>query len=238
MWGIPMQPRLLVVLFALFVCAHGATARADGGPPPTAQSDALTHYEYFVLGGCAPCVREIYLVATVPIPSIQAPLFPGVARASAVAQTTRPGEARFEVLRAYPEGVEGRQRFAMRLVLSVTAGGEGMLYPIGAGLLDEEEVPVLAAALARMARSPAPAPADASMQVMDREFHADSVRMGTVRAGKDSFAYVQVAQVDLGRFGIKQVWELPTMYLPAGDVAMLEHAVTQVNAKIRAIRGR
>ena len=48
-----MHLRLLVVLFALFVCAHGATARADGGPPPTAQSDALTHYEYFVLSRLA-----------------------------------------------------------------------------------------------------------------------------------------------------------------------------------------
>jgi hypothetical protein len=79
---------------------------------------------------------------------------------------------------------------------------------------------------------------DSSIQLVDMEFHADSVRMGTVRTGNDVFAYVQVAPADLPRFALKQVWELPTMYLPFKDIPTLERSVIQVNAKIRAIRGR
>jgi hypothetical protein len=178
------------------------------------------------------------LIGTVPVPSITAPVFPGVARASPAAATTRPGELRFELLRAYPAGLESRQRLAMRLVLGVSAGSEGALYPLGAGLLDEEDVPVLSDALARMGRSMSRAPDDASLQLVETEFHAGTVRMGVLRMGSDSFAYVQVAQSDLARFGLKQVWELPAMYLQARDIAALERSVMQASAKIRAIRGR
>jgi hypothetical protein len=211
---------------------------ADGSPPPASVSDALSHYEYFVLANCAPCVRELYFIGTLAVPSMNAPVFSGVPRSSPAPVTTRPGELRFEVLRAYPAGLESRQRFAMRVVLGVSAGSEGTLYPLGSGLLDEEEVPVLAEALSRMAKSMSRAPDDASLQVVDTEFHADTVRMGTVRTGNDVFAYVQVAQGDLPRFALKQVWELPTMYLPAKDITALQQTLTQVNAKIRALRGR
>jgi hypothetical protein len=34
------------------------------------------------------------------------------------------------------------------------------------------------------------------------------------------------------------VWELPAMYMPAKDIATLEQAVRQVNAKIQAFRAR
>ena len=61
--------------------------------------------------------------------------------------------------------------------------------------------------------------------------------MGTVRIGNDVLAYVQVAPADL-RFALKQVWELPTVYLPSKDLPTLEGSVMLVNAKIRAIRGR
>lgn len=219
-------------------CARAEVALADGAPPSVSASDTVSHFEYFVQVNCAPCVRELYLIGTVPVPEIKAPVFSGVARSNAAAATTRPGELRFELLRAYPAGLESRQRFAMRIVLGVLAGSEGTLYPLGAGVLDEDEVPVLADALSRMAKSISRAPDDASIQLVDTEFHADSVRMGTLRTGNEVFAYVQVAQGDLPRFGLKQVWELPAMYLPAKDIATLERTVMQVNAKIRAIRGR
>jgi len=229
---------LALVLFIALACARGGVAHADGSPPAPGVPDTLSHFEYFVLSGCAPCVREVHLVGTVPVPSINSPVFAGVPRASAAASTTRPGELRFEVLRAYPAGLESRQRLAMRVVLGVSAGTEGTLYPLGAGLLDEEEVPVLAEALSRMGKSIARRSDDASIQVVDTEFHADTVRMGTVRTGGDVFAYVQVAQGDLPRFGLKNVWELPAMYLPAQDLAALERMVTHVNARMRAIRAR
>jgi len=110
------------------------------------------------------------------------------------------------------------------------------LYPLGAGLLDEDEVPVLAAALAQMGKSVSAGGGDSSAQLVDTEFHADSVRMGTVGSGNDLIAYVQIAPAD-PLFALKQVWELPAMYLPAKDVSTLEHAVQQVNAKIQAFRG-
>ena len=90
----------------------------------------------------------------------------------------------------------------------------------------------------RAVKSTRPAADDSSLRLVDTEFHADSVRMGTVRTGTDVLAYVQVAPADLPRFALKQVWELPTMYLPSKDIPTLEHSVIQVSAKIRAIRGR
>jgi len=58
-----------------------------------------------------------------------------------------------------------------------------------------------------------------------------------VGSGNDLVAYVQIAPSD-PLFALKQVWELPSMYLPAKDISTLEHAVRQVNAKIQAFRGR
>jgi hypothetical protein len=144
---------------------------------------------------------------------------------------------RFELLRAYPIGQQSRQHMAMRVVLSVSAGSGATLYPLGAGLLDEDEVPVLAAALSQMGKLASAGGGDSSIQLVDTEFHANSVRMGTVGSGNDLLAYVQIAPAD-PLFALKQVWELPAMYLSARDLPALENAVMQVNAKIRALRGR
>jgi len=227
-----------VALLLAAAWARSPDARADGSPPPAGVAETVSHFEYFVLANCSPCVRELYLVGTVSAPAMNSPAFAGVGRASAAGATTRPGEMRFEVLRAYPAGQESRQRFAMRVVLGVSAGAEATLYPLGSGLLDEEEIPVLADALSRWSNTSFGAPGDASLQMVDAEFHADSVRMGALRTGNESFAYVQVAQGDTARFGMKQVWELPAMYLPARDMTLLEQAVQKVQAKIRALRGR
>jgi hypothetical protein len=224
------------VVFIGLLCAQSHVASADGSPALAPPSDTLTHFESFILTNCSPCVRELYAIATVPIPPIKAPAFSGLARANPAAPS-RAGEVRLEVLRAYPLGLESRQHLAMRVVLSVSAGSE--LYPLGAGLVDEDEVPVLAAALSQMSKSTPPRGDDSSIRLVDTEFHADSVRMGIVRTGDEVLAYVQIAPADLPRFALKQLWELPTtMYLPAKDIPTLEHSVVQVNAKIRAIRGR
>ena len=228
---------LALLVFIGLLCAQSNVANADGSPAAAPPSDTLTHFESFILTNCTPCVRELYSIATVPIPSVKAPAFSGLARVNA-ATTSRPGELRFELLRAYPVGLESREHFAMRVTLWVSVGSEGALYPLGAGLLDEDEVPVLAAALSQMSKSMRPGGDDSSIQLVDTEFHADSVRIGTVRTGNDLLAYVQVAPADLPRFALKQVWELPTMYLPSTDIPTLERSVIQVNAKIRAIRGR
>jgi hypothetical protein len=172
----------------------------------------------------------------VPFPSVKTPTFAGLAPANP-APNTRAGEMRLELLRAYPVGQPSRQHMAMSVVLSVSAGSGATLYPLGAGLLDEDEVPVLAAALAQIGKSVSAGSGDSSAQLVDTEFHADSVRMGTVGSGNDLVAYVQIAPSD-PLFSLKQVWELPAMYLPAKDISTLEHAVRQVNSKIQAFRGR
>ena len=228
---------LALVVFIGLVCVGSGTANADGSLTPPPPSDALTRFESFILTNCFPCVRESYYIATVPVYSIKAPTFPGVPTVR-TGTSTRAGEVRFELLRAYPVGLKSREHMAMRVALSVTTGPESQPYPIGAGLLDEDEVPVLASALSQIEKLSASGTGDSSMQLVDIEFHADSVRMGTVRTGSEVLAYVQVAPTDLPRFALKQVWELPTMFLPSKDIATLERTVKQVSAKIRAIRGR
>jgi hypothetical protein len=227
----------VLMLFVGLVCAGSGVANADGSPTPPPPSDVLTRFESFILTNCIPCVRESYYIATVPVPSIKAPTFPGVAPVG-TGTSTRAGELRFELLRAYPVGLSSREHMAMRVVLSVAAGAEGQLYPLGVGLLDEDEVPVLATALSQMGKWSASEINDSSMQFVDIEFHVDSVRMGTVRSGNQVLAYVQVAPTDFPRFALKQVWELPTMFLPSNDIPTLERTVRQVGAKIRAIRAR
>ena len=225
------------MLFVGLACLGSGSANADGSPTPPPLADALTRFESFILTSCIPCVRESYYIATVPVPSIKAPTFPGVATAR-TGTSTRAGELRFELLRAYPLGLKSREHMAMRVVLSVATGPEAQLYPIGAGLLDEDEVPVLATALSQIGQLSASGSADPSLQLVEMEFHVDSVRMGAVRSGNEVLAYVQVAPTELPRFALKQVWELPAMFLPSKDIPTLERTVKQVSAKIRAIRSQ
>ena len=231
------NPSLALVIFTAVLGVQSNVARADGSPTPALPTDTLTHFEYFVLTNCTPCVRESYSIATVPIPAMKTPNFSGIAPANPVT-TTRAGQLRLELLRAHPAGFESRQHLAMRVALTVTTGAEGAQYPVGAGLLDEDEVPALAAALSQMSKAASAAADDSSLRLVDTEFHADSVRMGTVRTGNEVFAYVQVAPPEMPRFALKQVWELPTIYFPSQDIGTLEHAVRQVSAKIRVIRAR
>jgi hypothetical protein len=222
--------------FVALLCMQSNVARATDVPSGPSVSPTMTQFESFILGRCIPCVREFFPIATVPIPSLKSPNFAGLAPANPAANT-RAGEMRLELVRAYPLGQQSRQHMAMRVVLSVSGGTGTMLYPLGAGLLDEDEVPVLAAALSQMGKALASAGDEASTPLVETEFHADTVRIGVVRTPSDSLAYVQIAPSD-PLFALKQVWELPAMYLPSQDLPALERAVLQVNAKIRALRGR
>jgi len=230
-------PKIALVAFIALVCAQSNVVSATNVPSgPASLPQALTQFEFFIQTNCTPCVREFYTIATLPFPSVKTPSFAGLAPANP-APNTRAGEMRLELLRAYPVGQQSRQHMAMRVVLSVSAGTGSTLYPLGAGLLDEDEVPVLAAALLQIGQSVSAGGADSSIQLVDTEFHAGSVRMGTVGSGNDLLAYVQIAPAD-PQFALKQVWELPAMYLPSKDIPTLERAVRQVNAKIQAFRGR
>src|SRR5690348_11711553 len=129
---------LALVVFIGLLCAQSDVANADGSPAPAPPSDTLTHFESFILTNCTPCVRELYSIATVPIPSIKAPAFSGIAPVNPTT-ATRAGELRLELLRAYPAGLESREHLAMRVVLSVSAGSEGPAFPRGEACLMEAE---------------------------------------------------------------------------------------------------
>jgi hypothetical protein len=224
-----------VAAAALSIIA-GGSAKADGVPAPGGNATAiLTHYEAFVLTNCTPCVRETYPVATVPVAATKAPDFPR--SAGMPATTTRAGEVAFELLRAYPLGRMNQQHLAMRIVLSVTTGLQGQTYSLGAALVDEADVAELAGVIADIAGATGSAAARSAAEVSDVEFHGDTLRLGVIRVRDVSAVYIQAwSSSDLPRLALKQVWEVPSLYLTLGDLTALRGAVEQVNGKIRQMR--
>jgi hypothetical protein len=207
---------------------------ADGVPIGTPGTiGTLTHYEAFVLTGCTPCVREIYPVVTIPIASVKAPTFP---RSAGVLEgPTRSGELEFSILRAYPAGHVARQQLALRIALSVVGGQQGQTFLLSQGLVDESDVPALAAALGEIAQATGSLKSPAEMS--DLEVHSDNVRIGIVRTTDQPLVYIQAwSSVDLPRLPLKQVWEVPSFFLPLGELPALERALDSVRGKIRQLR--
>jgi hypothetical protein len=231
--------RLVIAAALLGVAFLGAMderARADGvpiGSPGT--TGTLTHFEAFVLTSCTPCMRESYSAFTIPVAAIKAPEFP---RTTVVAAgMTRAGEVEFEVLRAYPAGHAARQQLAMRVALSVTTAVPGQSYLLAAGLVDESDVPAIAAALAELAHTADSVKSGAD--VSDLEVHGENLRIGIVRTHDEPLVYIQTwSSVDLPRLALKQVWEVPSLYLPLSDLSALQHGFAQVGDKIRQMRAR
>jgi len=240
-WRSTRVIRDIASLCMLVACAVLATAAvegnralADGVPVPSpGGTTILTHYDSFVLNNCFPCMRETYPVATLPVAATKAPDFPR--SAGMPATTTRAGEVAIELLRAYPLGRTDQQHFAMRVTLSVATGLQGQTYSLGTALVDEADVPQLAGVIAEMANATAAARPGAGMS--DLEFHGDTMRIGIVRLRDESVAYIQAwSSSDLPRLALKQVWEVPSLYLPVSDLAQLSHAVEQAGGKIRELR--
>lgn len=155
---------------------------------------------------------------------------------AAAAQTARQGEIGVEVLRAYPLGRPTRRSVAIRLTLSVVTGPSTETYSLGAGLLDEEEVADLGAAVGEMARvlraSPPP-----GQETVDVDFRGGSVRVGVMRLGAESIAYVQAG--DSAALALHQVWQAPaTLYLSVADLASLANGIRQSAVKIQALGAR
>jgi hypothetical protein len=228
--------RAAALLGVALLGAMGERARADGvpiGAPGT--TGTLTHYEAFVLTSCTPCMRESYSAFTLPVATTKAPEFP---RSAGVAPgMTRAGEVEFAVLRAYPPGHAAREQLAMRVTLSVTTGLQGQTYLLGAGLVDESDVPGIAAALAELAHAADSVKSGADMS--DLEVHGDNLRIGIVRTHDEPLVYIQAwSSVDLPRLALKQVWEVPGLYLPLSDLSALQRGLAQVGDKIRQMRAR
>lgn len=224
-----------IAVYALF--GEDGSARADGVPVGAPGATAsITHFEAFVLSSCTPCTREFYSILTIPVESRKAPTFP---RSAGVGEgMTRAGQVELGLLRAYPTGQAGRQQMAMRVSLSVTTGLQGgQTFLLGAGLLDETDVPGLAAMLTQLGSASPPAKPDA--EISDIEVHGDNLRIGIVRSHGEPLVYIQAwSSADLPRLALKQVWEVPSLYLPLGDLATLQRGVEQVSTKIRQLRAQ
>ena len=199
--------------------------------PQRTTDDTATRYERFVLGGCSPCVKELYAIATLPIAPPPVPVVP-----RAAAPTSRPGEILVEVLRAYPLGRPGRHALALRLTLSVATPPPGEPYRLGTGVLDEDELGALTTAIREMSDA-VKATSQPGGRALDVDFHGGSLRVGVTRIEAEMLGFVQVG--DIPMFTLRPVWQIPTtLYLSVADLASLSKAIGQASAKVQALRGR
>jgi len=214
---------VLTPLIAPGAHAHEGVRAADEPP---------TRFEHFLLSGCVPCVTESHRVATVPT---GAPKISGLPR-SGGAQPGRAGEIRVEALRAIQLGRPSRQLLALRLTLFVAVGAGGEFYRVAVGLVDEEGVPALSAAISEIARLAAAAPPDADIEHADASVREGSLRIGLLRLRGESVAYAQGG--DPSVLALRAVWDVPTtIYLPPDQLPNLAGAIGQAAAKIRQLRG-
>lgn len=221
--------RMTLALVLLAAAPAAANGRHDGG-----EAEPPTKFERLVVRGCVPCVRETYAVAAVAAP----PLKPAGFSPQLLNAMGRAGEARFEVLRGARGGRTGEQ-FAMRVELLLAGGGPTpVLFRLATGLLDEEHLAPLAAALAEMARTlERPADAADGPDTTELEYHAGSLRLGVLRTRGAAVAYVQAGDPDLLR-APSVADGLSALFWQPADLPALADAVNRVLARIRELRGK
>lgn len=208
--------------------AHGAEPAATAAPLPP------TLYERFIRFGCAPCVQDAHLVNAVPISPVKLPSLPGVMPGAQL--MPRQGEIRFEVMRASELGRETRQLLAVRLTLSAGMGtAAGMqFFPSGFGIVDAEDAADLLHAV-RQIVSAAKAPQTSGADMTTIDYHKGSVRVGLLRIGGETIAYVQVGDIPL--LAERPVWQVPTtVFIGLGELPALVPVLTEVVTKIRGMR--
>ncbi len=150
-------------------------------------------------------------------------------------QVTRPGEIGVDVVRAYQLGRPSRQRLALRVTLSVATGGAGDMYRLGAGWVDDEDIPTLADAMVEISKA-LPATLGAGDESAEAEFHAGSLRVGVIRFRSETTAYVQSG--DVPALVLRPVWEVPTtVYLATTQWPALASLVSQGAARAQKLRG-
>jgi hypothetical protein len=220
-------------LLLSLVLAGAGLAHGNGPHGPETGQEPVTRFERFLLTSCLPCVSTSSLVATVPIAPLRLSGFPPPV-ASAMA---RGGELRLEVVRAHPLGRASQQFLAARATLSVAAGG-GQFYRFGTGLVDEEELAALAAAVSEMATfATSAAPPEDQADTTEMEFHTATLRVGVMRTQATVVAYVQSAR-DIHALAPTAPWETQSvLFLGPGDLPTLRQAIDQVAARIKTLRG-
>jgi hypothetical protein len=217
----------IAVLAALVSAGH--TAYGNGVRGQLGADDPPTRFERFLLHDCSPCVREAHAVGVMAAPSLR---LGGLARMTG--QATRPGEISVDVVRAYPLGRPSRQRLALRVTLSVVTGGAGDVYKMGTALVDDEDLPALADAIAEIGKA-LPALLAAGDESAEAGFHAGSLRVGVARLRGESAAYLQSG--DVATLALRPVWEAPsTVYLAVAQWPALGSLVAQAAARAQKLR--
>lgn len=213
----------------LALALSGAAADGrHGGPSPSEPAIRFERVE------CQLCIQESYAVGTVSAPPLRLSGFaPPVTSAM-----TRTGEVRAEVLRGYRPGQVGEQ-FALRINLIILSGSPSpTTYRFASGLVDEDHLAVMAAALAELARAletlrSGPRPADSA----EIHFQAGSIRFGGLVTQAGSVAYVQAA--DRNTVPAPSPWEsVSALFLQPGELPALRQIVDGAMRRIQELRGR
>jgi hypothetical protein len=220
-----------VVAVATILLASPSLANGVHGFP--SGSEPATRFEAFVAIDCSPCVKDAYAVSRVGTSSLRLPGFGPQPAGNA----SRPGEIRLEIVRAYPLGRAGQQFLALRISLFVATGG-GQLFRFATGLVDEEDVPAMSAAVAATVKHFEGQPREPNPELTEVEFHRGSIRIGSIRVqGGDTGAYLQAG--DIRTLAPPTALETPsTLFFPSTDLVVLGNALGRVSAAMRQLRGQ
>ena len=215
------------------VAGGGATGAAHDLVPGQTREEPNTTFEALTADSCAPCVKDSYAVAALPLASLQSAGFgPAV-----TSMMSRGGEIRIEVVRAYPLGKLSQQVLAMRATLSIKTG-DGQLLPVTSGLVDEDEVGMFATAVGNVAKTAGRRSAEEPIpETTEIEFHAGSLRVGAIRVRGDDVAYIQAGNMRLLR--APTPFETSSaLFLPVSDLSALHHAIERADSRIKKLRGQ
>jgi len=217
------------LVLALLLAASGVGyANGVGG---LVRAEPPTRFEAFLATGCSACVRDTYAIATLALPALRLTGFgPQVTNTMA-----RPGEVRLEIVRAYPLGKPSQQFRALRATLFIATGG-GPPYRLGTGMVDEEQIPALAAGVGDIARTASlPPPGEPAPEMTEIEFHAGSLRVGTMRVPGAAVAYVQAGDLLALPLPIP-VEAHGVVFLPLTELPALQAAIGQVVERMQKLR--
>jgi hypothetical protein len=126
---------------------------------------------------------------------------------------------------------------AVRVSLAVATGGPAEMYRIATGMIDEDETAVLLSGLASIIRASTVLSSPQASGTVELDVRTTSVRIGVLRAGTESVAFVQAG--DARQLGRRSIWETAaTLYLPVSDLPALTTAITQAAAAADTMRSR
>lgn len=219
--------------FVTAIIGTAGTGFAHDLIPGATREEPSTTFESLVAEACSPCVKDSYVVSALPLSTLRTVGFgPSVS-----SMMSRGGEIRIEVVRAYPLGRRDQQFLAMRATLSIKMG-DGQVLPVASGLVDEEEVAMFAAAIDNISKTASRRPAEEPIpDTTELEYHAGSLRVGTIRIATGELAYLQAGNV--------RVLRAPTpfetssaLFFAVSDLTGLHRAVSDAQGRIKRLRGQ